>query len=312
MRLRTRLGAALASSAIMVGTLASPALAAPGDIYAINVNDELFRFNPASPGAATLIGEINTPAGEDLVGIDFRPFDGRLYGLTDAGSILVIDTGTAAITPFSTVTGLDQTSVEFGIDFNPVPNALRIISENRQNLRVTGAGLNATVMDGAINPGTPRVTGAGYTNNFLGETSTSTTLYDIDAAADRLTIQEPPNSGTLVNVGPLGIPVPDLLGFDIYTTGTRSAPVNTAYLAIGSVEGPQLYTVNLATGTATLVGPIDPRVGTVADISTQPAAVQPAPVIPEVPVATALPLSALGAFGLLFLVARRRRAAHDG
>jgi spore coat protein A, manganese oxidase len=65
-------------------------------------------------------------------------------------------------------------------------------------------------------------------------------------------VQNPPNNGTQVPVGPLGINVTAVNGFDI-------SPVNnTALLAaqVGNSMSSQLYVVNLATGMATFVGPV--------------------------------------------------------
>ncbi len=103
--------------------------------------------------------------------------------------------------------------------------------------------------DGAINPGTPRIVGSAYTNNVAG--ATTTTLYAIDATTDTLLIQNPPNNGTLVPVGALGVDTTDLVGFDI------SAHDNVGYASLTSGAGvSSLYRVNLTTGAATLVGAI--------------------------------------------------------
>ena len=57
----------------------------------------------------------------------------------------------------------------------------------------------------SLNPGMPSVDAVAYTNSFGG--ATTTTLYDIDYGADNLYVQNPPNNGTLVIVGPLGVNV---------------------------------------------------------------------------------------------------------
>lgn len=74
--------------------------------------------------------------------------------------------------------------------------------------------------------------------------------YDLDAASDTLLVQNPPNNGTLAVVGALGVNAADAIGFDIQA----SAGINTAFatLQAGGVTG--LYTIDLATGVATLVG----------------------------------------------------------
>src|SRR5262249_57841761 len=92
-------------------------------------------------------------------------------------------------------------------------------------------------------------------NNFAG--STSTTLYNIDSNFDSLVRQGSPggtpvspNTGQLFTIGSLGVDTNENVGFDI------AAPTNNAYasMTVGGVSS--LYSINLQTGAATLIGPI--------------------------------------------------------
>ncbi len=56
-------------------------------------------------------------------------------------------------------------------------------------------------------------TGAAYTNNVAGATSTA--LFDLDSKLDVLVRQTPPNAGTLQTVGSLGMDITGVSGFDI-------------------------------------------------------------------------------------------------
>jgi hypothetical protein len=96
------------------------------------------------------------------------------------------------------------------------------------------------------------VAAAAYSNGVPG--ATQTTLYDIDAGRDTLTIQNPPNDGTLTTVGALGLDVSGPGGFTI-------TPTNNAYAALRRTGqgNPELFRVNLANGAATAVGPIAAR-----------------------------------------------------
>ena len=234
---------------------------APAIALGINSNNQLIRFDTANPAAATVVGAVTgLGAGESLLGVDFRAADGLLYGITkDAGGIghlYQINGNTAAATLLSTLVAdpADTTNPfiglsgnDFGVDFNPVADRLRITSDTGQNLRINvSTGLVTTDTD--LNPGTPHLTGSAYTNSFAG--ATSTTLYGIDPTTDQLVIQNPPNNGTLTVVGALGVDVASVLAFDIYGTG------NTGYLTatVGGVNN--FYTVNLNTGATTLVGAI--------------------------------------------------------
>jgi hypothetical protein len=141
----------------------------------------------------------------------------------------------------------------FGVDFNPTVDRLRVTSDADQNLRIN-VDTGAATVDGALayaagdaNAGQdPNVAGSAYTNSMAG--ATTTTLYGIDSARDVLVTQNPPNNGTLNTVGALGVDAGDAVGFDIAPNG------NTAYAALTVDGASQLYTINLTTGAAALVG----------------------------------------------------------
>ena len=218
----------------------------------------LLAFRIATPNtiAATLtVTGLN--GGETLLGIDFRPKDGQLYGLTSAARIVTIDTGSGAATVKAMLAAdaADTTAAYagivgtgFAVDFNPVADRLRVIGDGGQNLRIN-VDTGATTTDGAINRAgaTPFVTAGAYTNSYAG--AATTTLYDIDAASASLALQNPPNDGALALVGALGVAVVGDVGMDI--AGGANGLVLAALRT--SVGGPSsLYRIDLATGAATL------------------------------------------------------------
>jgi Domain of unknown function (DUF4394) len=182
-----------------------------------------------------------------LVGIDYRPATGALVGLGNQGGIYTIDPATGVA---SNRVQLSETlsGNSFGVDFNPTVDRLRIVSDTGQNLRAnvdTGA---ASPPDGALSA--QGVAGVGYTNNDA-DPNTATTLYDIDTAADQLSIQAPPNNGTLNPVGKLGVDTSNVVGFDIFSDlrrGTTDDVAAFASLTVGGYSG--LYEINLFTGRA--------------------------------------------------------------
>ncbi|MEJ7608635.1 MAG: DUF4394 domain-containing protein, partial [Bryobacteraceae bacterium] len=104
----------------------------------------------------------------------------------------------------------------------------------------------------------PNIGAAAYTNNFAG--AASTTLYDIDFFRDRVVIQNPPNSGTLMRVGELA-PLTPPMGADITSELVAFDISGLSGIAYASLTSPgasasSLYTVDLATGQANLVGTI--------------------------------------------------------
>jgi hypothetical protein len=131
----------------------------------------------------------------------------------------------------------------FGFDFNPTVDRIRVISNTGQNLRLNPNDGTVAATDLVLNPGTPMVSAAAYTNNFPG--AATTVLYDIDPATDKLYMQNPPNNGTLVEVGALGINAETDNGFDIGGNSGKAYAV----LTVGATT--KLYTINLTTGAAT-------------------------------------------------------------
>lgn len=89
------------------------------------------------------------------------------------------------------------------------------------------------------------ISSAAYTNNFAG--TTATTLFVIDHNTDKLYQQNPPNNGTLVETGSLGINITSTNGFDIGSMSQK------AYLMASVSGSTKIYSVNTATGTATSV-----------------------------------------------------------
>jgi hypothetical protein len=248
--------------ALLVPFLLAPAAAQ--SLLALTADN---RLVPLAAGTPFVVGPAKAitglMAGENVVGIDFRPVNGRLYGLTDQGRLLTIDVGSGAALPIGTP--LPNPLVgEVGFDFNPTVDRIRVVTDSGANWRLhpdTGA---LVFTDGAlayapgdVNAGqTPMAAGSAYTNNFAG--ATATTLYNIDAALDVLVTQIPPNSGTLNTVGPLGRDVTSVAGFDITSNGTAFAALNTAGATNGTT---QLFRVDLTTGALTFVGAIANAVG---------------------------------------------------
>ena len=238
--------------------LALAPVAAP-TVIGLGTDNRLFGFDPKAPNTLTSnIAITGLQAGESVLGIDVRPANGRLYALTNAARLYTVDVGTGAATLSSTLqadsgdstlpyAGLSGTV--FSVDFNPAADRLRVLGETGQNLRIN-VETGATTTDGIVNR-TPAasVLGAAYSNAFAG--TTTTTLYDLEGRSNVLARQLPPNDGTLVDIGPLGVTLGDrAIAFDI--GGGGNGLVLLALPATGA-QGPySLYTVSLATGAVSL------------------------------------------------------------
>jgi len=216
--------------------------------YATTSQNLLLQFEERRPGrlidAQSIAG---LPAGVTLAGIDFRPKTGDLYGVGSDSVVYRINTFTGiAIAEAPAFTPLLR-GAKFGVDFNPVPDAIRVVSDQRQNLRLSPDAGTVLGTDADLNPGTPMVVGAAYTNSTFSFTQpTATTLYVIDAATDQVFVQNPPNNGTLTNGQPLGVDVAPDAGWDI------AGVDNMGYLGTRG----RLFRVNPATGRTRQIGRI--------------------------------------------------------
>jgi hypothetical protein len=252
----------------LVGGIASvlafvtvPAVAVP--LAAIAGPDTIVTFDSASPGTIrNTIAVTGLQAGESLVAIDLRPLNGILYAVTDLERVFIIEScsGVAIPTGASFVNPLLGTI--FAMDFNPSVDRLRIVTDAEENFRFNP--ITATVVDGnggtvPIDYDTPlspagTVVAAAYDRND-NDGTTATTMFVIDAASDQLLRQggvdgtPSPNLGVLTVIGPLGVNANTAAGFEIVGASQAFAMLN-----VGGFS--RLYSINLATGAATLVGTI--------------------------------------------------------
>ena len=219
----------------------------------------LVRFDSDRPNDARRLGDVRGLESDDreLVGIDYRVQDGKLYGVGRGGGVYSIDADKQQAKKFAQLTvALD--GKDFGVDFNPAANALRVISDTGQNLRQPFAEAGAaTVEDGRLTTPptvgtTTGVTGAAYTNNDT-DADTATTLYDLATATDQVVIQSPANAGTLAATGTADVDLRGDTGFDIYTQVRSGSAVDLFPYAVN--QG-RLYEVSLFNGRLEEVGRI--------------------------------------------------------
>jgi hypothetical protein len=199
---------------------------------------------PTDPATGTAYGVTYVPsnitgitAGQTLVGIDYRPTNGLLYGLgynpatgaTQLYTIVPGASGTASVaTPVNATpitlplgqAGTSPSSRRIGFDFNPVADRIRVVSTNGRNYRLdpntggllgTDTNLNyagtvgtpvatpVPIVTGAPVPTIPAAPGVGSVA-YTNATlgAGSTTLYDYDELnGGIISVQNPPNAGTL-------------------------------------------------------------------------------------------------------------------
>lgn len=233
--------------------------------YALTSSNELVTYLSGNPLVeVSAIAITGLAAGERLLAIDFRPANEVLYGVSTASKIYTINLSsglaTAVAGSFTPMINGDWV----GFDFNPTVDRIRLVTNSGQNLRLNPLTGQVVATDGAINPMNTDVSAVAYTNSFAG--ATTTTLYDIDVATDILYMQVPPNNGTLVAVGSLGVQAVGEAGFDI-------SPDNSVAIAVLYGRGLEeyqmeesmgnkyrFYYINLSTGEAKNAGKTDRQI----------------------------------------------------
>ncbi len=231
--------------------------AAGRSVFGVTDANQLVAFASARPDIVSRrITITGVSAGEQIVGIDFRPVDGRLYALGNSSRIYTIDTTTAVATAVGPSFTPALVGGNIGFDFNPVPDRIRIHTDVEQNLRIVPTTGALGVVDGTLAYAVgdvafglnPNIVGTAYTNSVAGALTTS--LFAIDANRDVLVRLANPNDGQLTSVGSLGVNTSDFVGFDIagadaFATLTGSGTTTSS-----------LFRIDLGTGQATLIGQI--------------------------------------------------------
>lgn len=240
--------------------------AAPeGAIFAVTAANRLISFNGTTPGAINSnVAITGLQAGETIIGLDFRPRTGQLFALGSAKRLYVLNTATGAATlvgagPLNPAPG----GATFGFNFDPIADRIHLVNDTDQNILINPVDATVTSGDtiafatGDVNASAnPNLVALAYTSNFLG--ATTRTAYGIDSNLGVLVrlgsvggAPTPPFSGRLTTVGQLGVAFTGQAGFDIGSG-------DTAYAALTSSGGTtsSLYTINLNSGQATLIGTI--------------------------------------------------------
>lgn len=263
---------ALACTVLTLAACASPLAEPEGakraeTLHVLTQDLQLLTVNAGQPGRVLARQAVKgLPAGDSLVGMDYRVARGVLFTLSRSGHLYTLDVATGQLKPVGAnpiSPALEGTT--FGVDFNPTADRLRVVSNTGQNLRLlpdTGA---VGVVDPALRfaPGDaqagqpPELVGAAYTYNKKDDRLT--TNYALDRRQGTLVTQgsvegvQPvvsPNTGLLQTVGALGTgPLRDA-AFDI-------ADVSGAAFAALSTQADartRLYEIDLSSGKARLIG----------------------------------------------------------
>lgn len=253
------------TAALMLGISFFAANAEAATAYALTGDNKLVTFDTDTRAVSKTIAIKGTDGA--LLGIDVRPNDGKLYGVTNSGAIYTIDTATGAATKVSQLDKKFEHGGRALVDFNPQADRLRLIGVNGVSLRVD-VDKGAVTVDGSLKYGEKdanaakkaTVTMGAYTNSM--PKAKGTELFNIDTALAALVLQSPPNDGVLQTRGPTGVKFSAKASVDIFLNADDD---NVAYV----LDRGTLYTVDLKTGKATKTGVVK-GTATAIDFAIQP------------------------------------------
>lgn len=267
------IAAALLAACASTETIGPPAKEM---IYAVTASNKLIQFNAGQPQKILSSKALSGLAAEErLLGIDYRVAKGQLFALGDSGQLYRINTADGSASRIGTPVALPREgATEWGFDFNPTVDRIRVVNDAGFNLRLhpdTGAVVDGNAnqpglqFDGRLaydaadaNAGkAAALVAAGYTYNKDNEKIT--TNYALDGKLGTLVHQGTkegvtpmvsPNSGRLYTVGSLGLGAFERATLDI------SDVSNAAYSAVTRGKLSSWYRVDLASGRATLIGTV--------------------------------------------------------
>ena len=308
----------VAGAIVAVLWLAAVAQAVPNRMIALGAvtnKNTLYAFSGNDLNTVTVV-PVTGLGGATLVGISFRPSNGLLYGVGITGnttSVFTIDPiGGAAALVGSASPGTISGTTSYGIDFNPVPDRIRVVdglpstdpkninnfrlNPNNGTLSANDQQLDYNLLPGGEAGNLPLATIA-YDRNVAG--ATVSTLFGITAGAENSLVRlggidglpipgGSPNGGKLTFIGALGVDTSSNAGLDI-DPATGEA---YAILQVGGASG--LYRIDLVTGAATLIGKVAGGVisfGSLAIVPPPPPPLPPEPTpsapAPSAPLAVA-------------------------
>ncbi len=245
----------------VVSVLALAGVANAEAIIGLTAGNMLVSFDSATPNViGSTVAVSGLQPNETLLGIDLRPATGQVIGMGSSNRLYAINTLTGAATALGPAFTPALDAAEYGIDFNPTVDRVRVVNSlggNRRLNPTNGASAGVDTNLSYASGGIPRAVAVAYTNSLAGVPAGSVREYAIDSALGALIEigtqaggNASFNAGVSTVVGSLGFSTSDLVGLDIF------GPTGNAFVSLTnpSTGFSSFYSLNLATGAATLIG----------------------------------------------------------
>ncbi len=268
------------------------------EFWAVNTANHLVRYDSATPGTALSSTGITGLVGSDgstpdafgqITDLSFA--NGSLYGLDGNANLYTINRATGAATLVSST--FAPAGFDLGLAYDPFLSGggFRVVTDQGENFSATLGGVFTTGNNVFVGAGVGDANqGASLAFSGLAIDVDFGTGWAFDANLDTLFVTYDANFEEFFTVGGLGGDFTALASFDFVDGSTLLAALSAD--SIGS----SLYTVDTATGVATLVGSFSTGIQAIAvDTSA----------IPEPSSFAAL----AGLVGLGLAASRRRRSA---
>lgn len=225
-------------------------------LVGLNSQNQIATIDTANIVAATNVSITGLAVGDRFVGIDLRPGNNTIYGISLSNKIYTVNETTGAATFVANLgTSVVSAGLGYGLDFNPAADfanatSLRLINS-------AGGNFAVNVTSGVVLTQTPIAngfTGVGYSNSTPLPTAApaAPTLYYLNSTTDSISSATGGFGNPVIsNVGALGVDVLKANGFEVLPDGTAYAALN---LDDGSSLVTGIYSISLSTGSATLLG----------------------------------------------------------
>lgn len=219
-------------------------------------NNQIGFVNSSNVSASSFKTITGDGAGETFIGIDLRPSNNEIYGISASNKIFTIDAFSGSSTYVADLgSSIINTANGYGFDFNPVADinggaSLRLVSSAGENFAIN-ANTGAIAFSGNVSGS---FSGVSYANSDASNPTmapASTQLYYVDTNADTLSVATSAfNAPTINTIGSLGVDVVKANGFEVLADGSAFA----AFTLDSSTPTSGLFSIDLATGAATALG----------------------------------------------------------